>query len=145
MRSQKNIQLSLVPGAWLTLNLNLLIWDGPLWRINVSISKIIQVLISLFEPENVKLSILLETLICPPTCGHPQNYNRLGWTTLKTVLLLCHSVILHGAITWLYSFTASSRAFIPYSFYSSQISHLVSISFIYFVYNFTKTTEPISY
>lgn len=104
---------------------------------NVSILKITGMPTNWFEPKNIKLSILLETFIWPLTCGHPQNHNRLGWkphkNSLTRIISLCHSPLCYYM---LYSFITLPRAFIPYSFYSSWKSHLVSISFLWLCSSF---------
>lgn len=84
---------------------------------NVSISKIMQMILNWLEP---KIGI--------PICEHPQVHNRLGWKPYKNSLIISHHYF-YSVITCIYLCVAFPKAFFPHSFYSSQISHLFHVPF----------------
>ena len=55
------------------------------------------------------LNILLETFICPPTYGHPQNQHRLVWkpqrNNLILIILLCYFPLCYNMSLPLYCIT----------------------------------------
>lgn len=99
------------------------------------------------EPKNIHLSMLLETFICLPLGGHPQEHIRLGWKPGKNRVLLSHSITVTVLLRVFISLSHSLRhLFLPFFILLkySTLSPFLSCDFSFYFQLLTLLCLPLT-